>query len=313
MPANLGPEFLAAEEEFRRAESVAERIAALEKMYATLPKHKGTEKLQADIRRRLSQLRKENQKKGPARAAPFYQIEREGIGQVALLGPPNSGKSSLLRAMTHAEPQVAPYPFTTHAPAPGMAQFEDVQIQLVDLPPLAPEWVEPWVAQVLRRADRTVMVVAADDPDDLSEIEFLERQLQEWKQPLPRLMVVNKVDQPGGRDNFEVLAELYAGRYECLPVSAKTGEGLDRLAKRLFELLDVVRVYTKAPGKKPDLTAPYVLKRGATVLEAARHVHKDFAEHLKLARLYRRGQMEEGLPVSRDHAVEDGDILEFHA
>ncbi len=215
--------------------------------------------------------------------------------------------------MTNAQPEVAPYPFTTHAPTPGMAQFEDEQIQLVDLPPLAPDWVEPWVAQVLRRADQTVLVVAADDPDDLAEIEFLEKQLAEWKVPLPRLMVVNKVDQPDGRENFGVLAELYAGKYECLPVSAVTGEGLDRLARRLFELLDVVRVYTKAPGKKPDLTAPYVLKRGSTVLDAARHVHKDFAEHLKLARLYRRDRPDEGLPAGRDHVVEDGDILEFHA
>jgi ribosome-interacting GTPase 1 len=313
MPANLGPEYLAAEEEFRRAETVPERIAALEKMYATLPKHKGTEKLQADIRRKLSQLRKENQKKGPARATPFYLIEKEGIGQIALLGPPNSGKSSLLRAMTHAQPDVEPYPFTTHSPTPGMAQFEDVQFQLIDLPPLAPEWVEPWVAQVLRRADRSLLFVAADDPDDLAEIDFLEQQLAEWKLPLPRLMVVNKVDQPGGRDNFQVLAELYGGRYECLPVSAATGEGLDRLARRCFELLDVVRVYTKAPGKKPDLAAPYVLRRGATVLDAARHVHKDFAERLRLARLYRRDRPEDGIPVSRDHPVEDGDILEFHA
>lgn len=313
MPANLGPDYLAAEEEFRRAETVPERIAALEKMYAVLPKHKGTEKLQADIRRKLSQLRKENQKKGPARATPFYLIQKEGIGQIALLGPPNSGKSSLLRAMTNAEPDVEPFPFTTHAPTPGMAQFEDVQFQLIDLPPLAPEWVEPWVAQVLRRADRTLLVVAADDPDDLAEIDFLEHQLEEWKLARPQLMVVNKIDQPGGADNFGVLAELYEGKYECLPISAETGEGLDRLARRCFELLDVVRVYTKAPGKKPDLTAPYVLKRGSTVLDAARHVHKDFAERLKLARLFRRDRLEEGLPVSRDHVVEDGDILEFHA
>lgn len=313
MPANLGPEYLAAEEEFRRAETIPERIAALEKMYAVLPKHKGTEKLQADIRRRLSQLRKENQKKGPARAAPFYLIPREGIGQIALLGPPNSGKSSLLGALTHARPEVAPYPFTTHSPTPGMAQFEDVQIQLVDLPPLAPEWVEPWVAQVLRRADQTLLVVGADDPDDLSEIEFVERQLEAWKLPRPRLMAVNRVDAPEGMDNFRVLAELYDGRYECLPVSAQTGEGLQPLLRRCFELLDVVRVYTKAPGRKPDLDAPYVLKRGSTVLDAARHVHRDFAEHLKLARLYRRDRLEEGLPVSRDHVLEDGDVLEFHA
>jgi ribosome-interacting GTPase 1 len=312
MPANLGPEYLAAEDEYRRAETLPGRIAALEKMYATLPKHKGTEKLQADIRRKLSQLR-ENQKKGPARATPFYVIPREGIGQIALAGPPNSGKSSLLRALTHAQPDVEPYPFTTHSPTPGMARFEDVQFQLIDLPPLAPEWVEPWVAQVLRRADHTLLIVAANDPADLDEIEFLEQQFSSWKLPPPRLMAVNKIDEPGGLDNFQVLAELYAGKYECLPVSAVTGEGLDRLTRRCFDLLDVVRVYTKAPGKKPDLNAPYVLPRGATVLDAARHVHKDFAERLKLARLYRPNRLEEGWPVGKDHIVEDGDILEFHA
>lgn len=313
MPANLGPEYLAAEQEYRNADSVEARIAALEKMYAALPKHKGTEKLQAEIRRRLSQARKESQKRGPARATPFYLVPKEGIGQIALVGPPNSGKSSLLGALTHARPEVAPYPYTTHAPAPGMALFEDVQIQLVDLPPLAREWLEPWLAQTLRRAGRTVLVVSAGDPDDLGEIEFIEDQLAAWKLEPPRLMVVTGIDRPDGRENFLALEDLYRARYECLPVSAVTGEGLERFLRRCFEILDVVRVYTKAPGKKPDLAAPYVLPRGATVIDAARHVHKDFAEHMKLTRLFRRECPDEGLPVGRDHRVQDGDILEFHA
>lgn len=312
MPANLGPDYLAAEQEFRQAETPFERIAALERMYAALPKHKGTEKLQADLKRRLSQARKDGQKKGASHAPPFYLVPREGAGQIALVGPANSGKSSLVCALTHARPEVAPYPYTTRAPLPGMMSFEDVQIQLLDLPPIAADYTEPWMPQALVRADECVLVVDVDDPDDLSEIEYVEAMLSEWKLRMPRLMLANKMDQEGSQGNLEALEDLYGERYEFLPVSAETGEGLPAFARRAFELLDVVRVYTKAPGKKAELGAPYVLKRGSTVLDAARHVHKDFAEQLKFARLFHKSGGLDGLPVERSHLVEDGDILEFH-
>jgi small GTP-binding protein len=312
MPANLGPEYLAAEQELRGAETAGERIEALEKMYAALPKHKGTEKLQADLRRRLSQARKDSQKKGASHAPPFYMVPKEGAGQVALIGPANSGKSSLVCALTHARPEVAPYRFTTRAPMPGMMAFEDAQIQLLDTPPIAEEFTEEWMPQVLRRADLSVLVVDVDDPDDLSEIEWVEKEMEEWKLAMPRLMVTNKMDQEGSAGDYEVLAELYEERYELLGVSAATGEGLEKFARRVFEMLDVVRVYTKAPGKRAAMGAPYVLKRGATVMDAARHVHKDFAEQLKFARLYHKTGGLDGLPVERHHVLEDGDILEFH-
>jgi len=312
MPANLGPEYLAAEEEHRRAQTAAERIAALEKMYATLPKHKGTEKMQADIRRRLSQARKESQKKGASHAVPFYFIPREGAGQVALVGPANSGKSSLVRALTHALPEVAAYPFTTRLPTPGMMAFENVQIQLVDIPPVSADFTEPWLAQVIRNANASILVVDVNDPGSLEGIELVETSLREWRLPPPGLLVGNKIDQPGGEDNFAALADLYQDRYRSAPVSTATGRGLPGFAYAVFDLLELVRVYTKVRGKKPDLSAPYVLKRGATVLDAARHVHKDFAEHLKFARLFHRFGEHDGLMVDRRHVVQDEDILEFH-
>jgi len=312
MPANLGPDYLAAEKEYRQAESTVERIAALERMYAALPKHKGTEKLQADLKRRLSQARKDGQKKGASHTPPFYLIPREGAGQVALAGPANSGKSSLVCALTHARPEVAPYPYTTRVPSPGMMRYENVQIQLLDMPPIGVEFTELWMPQALRTADECVMVVDVDDPDDLSEIDYVEQKLAEWKIRPPRLLLANKMDQPDSEGNFEALEDLYRGKYECIPVSAQTGQGLDRFARRMFELLAVVRVYTKAPGKKAELEAPYVLKRGATVLDAARLVHKDFAEQLKLARLFHKNGGRDGLPIERHHVVEDEDILEFH-
>jgi small GTP-binding protein len=312
MPANLGPEYLEAEQHYRQAESVFERIAALERMYAALPKHKGTEKMQAELRRRLSAERKEGQKKGAVHGRPFYLIDPEGAGQVALLGPPNSGKSSLLRRLTNATPEVAPFPFTTRAPSPGMMKHRNVAIQLLDLPPAAAEFTEPWMGEALRHADRTVLVVDVTDPADLEEIEFIESCLPKWRVPPPELLAANKCDLPGGLETFAVLEDLYGARYRCLPVSAETGEGLDRFAEEVFGLLHVVRVYTKAPGQPIEFDTPYTLPEGATVLDAARRVHKDFAEQLKYARLFHPQHPRDGRMVDKHHVLEDEDILEFH-
>jgi ribosome-interacting GTPase 1 len=312
MPANLGPDYLAAEQEYRHAETTRDKIAALEKMFATLPKHKGTEKMQADIKRKLSQARKESQKKGASHAPPFYLIPKEGAGQVVLLGPPNSGKSSLVAALTHARPEVADYPFTTRLPMPGMMHFENVQIQLVDLPPVSEEFSEVWMPQTVRAADAGVLVLDVNDPALLDSVEFIEARLVEWRAKRPALLAGSKVDAPGGWDNLRALDDLYSGRYRVVGFSTRTAEGLDGLARAVFEMLELVRVYTKAPGKKADLSAPYVLRRGETVLDAARHVHRDFAEHLKFARLYHKDGGLEGLLVDRHHPVQDEDVLEFH-
>lgn len=312
MPANLTPDYLAAEREYKSAQSHTERVAALERMLATVPKHKGTEKLQADLKRRLSQARKESAKKGAAHSTPFYLVDKEGAGQVALLGPPNAGKSQLLSALTHARPEVADYPFTTRFPSPGMMSYEDVQIQLVDLPPLSAEFMEPWLPQAVRRADVALLLVSLEDPAVLDEIEFIVQTVDRHRIPAPRLLIANKLDLVGAEDTFAALEDLYRDRFTCLAVSAATGLNLDRLARALFDLLRIVRVYTKAPGKKADLISPFVLRRGQTVLDAARLVHKDFAEHLKFARLFRPGGARDGLLVERTHVVEDRDILEFH-
>ncbi len=312
MPANLTPDYLAAEREFKSAQTQAEKIAALERMLAAIPKHKGTEKLQADLKRKLSQARKESSRKGAAHSTPFYLVEKEGAGQVALVGPPNAGKSQLVAALTHARPEVADYPFTTRLPLPGMMTFENVQIQLVDLPPVAPEFLEPWWPQVVRRADAAVLVVGLDSPAVLDEIEFVLRTLEQGRMAPPRLIAANKLDLPGAAGSFTALEDLYRDQFPCVAISAATGQNLDRFARAVFDLLGIVRVYTKAPGKKADLAAPFLLRRGQTVLDAARLVHKDFAEHLKFARLFRPEGGQDGLAVERTHVVEDEDILEFH-
>lgn len=313
MPANLTPDYLAAEQDYKRAQTHLEKIQALEQMMATLPRHKGTEKLQADIRRRLSQERKEAQQKSHGlHAPPFYLVKKEGAGQVALVGPPNAGKSQLVCALTHARPEVAEFPFTTRTPAPGMMLHEDVSIQLLDLPPVSPDFMEPWMPQAVRAATLTVLVVDPSDAGVLDEIEFALRTLDQWRVPPPALLVANKLDLPGAPANFEALRELYGARLPCLGLSALASTGLGAFARAVFEALNVVRFYSKPPGKPPDLTIPYILHRGETVQAAAARVHRDLAEHLRYARLFHKNGGHDGLMVERSHVVEDGDILEFH-
>ena len=320
MPANLTPEYMSAEQDYKSARSHSEKLAALERMLATVPKHKGTEKLQADIKHRLSQERKEAQKKGATRSTPFYLVEKEGAGQVVLVGPPNSGKSQLVASMTHARPEVADYPFTTRVPIPGMMPFEDVQIQLVDLPAMSRDFMEPWLPQVIRGATAGVLVVDLGDADVLDEIGFIEALLEERRLARPKMLAANKLDLEGAADTFSALEELYGGRYRVLAISAAEGLNLDRFRREVFDMLELVRVYTKPPGKKIELTIPFVLHRGQSVIDAARLVHKDFAENLKFARLYRAQgpgmpgsySAPQGMMVERSHLVEDGDILELH-
>ncbi|HYW46092.1 MAG TPA: GTPase [Bryobacteraceae bacterium] len=312
MPANLTPDYLAAEQAYKHAGTQSEKIAALEEMLATLPKHKGTEKIQADLRKRLSQARKESQKKGGVHAAPAYLIRREGAGQVVLIGPPNSGKSQLVCRLTHARPEVAEYPFTTRLPTPGMMLYENVPIQLVDTPPMSAEFMEPWMAQVIRPAHMSVLVVDPGDPGVLEETEFILETLDAWHVAPPKLLAGNKLDRPGGAEDFSALEALYGQRLPCVGVSAAVGTGLEAFGREVFRLLDVVRFYSKAPGRKPDLDVPYVIRRGHTVQDAAAQVHRDFAEHLKYARLFRKSHDHDGLMVERTHVVEDEDVLEFH-
>ncbi|MBI2972234.1 MAG: TGS domain-containing protein [Armatimonadetes bacterium] len=322
MPANLTPDYLAADKKFKAAATPQDKLAALEEMLATIPKHKGTEKMQADLKRRIAKLRDEMQRrKGAARGKPFYHVDKEGAGQVVLIGAPNVGKSMLLRALSHAEPEVADYPFTTRVPLPGMVEFEDVQVQLVDLPPITVEFREGWLYGIIRTADVAALVVDLSSEDLLSQTETVLSLLSEANIRLVRspgqpgekraVVIANKLDVLGAGGRLERFRE-FIGELAVIPVSAAAGTGLDGLRQVMFDLLHVIRVYSKPPGKKADRGTPFILRRGATVLDAAEAIHKDFVEKLKYARLWGREHYQ-GQMVGRDHVLEDGDIIEIHA
>jgi len=315
MPANLTPQYKEAEQRFRQAAGHEEKILALKEMLALLPKHKGTEKIQADLRRRLAKLEDqtaEARRSGPQRFDPGH-VPREGAGQWVLLGPPNAGKSALVRALTHAHPEVAPYPFTTRIPLPGMMPFEDVQVQLVDTPAVAAHHTEPYLANLVHSADGTLLVLDVASDDLEGAVPLLVALLDKARAaPKPVLAAGNKCDlDPDG--TFAEMARVALGPgIPFFSVSAEHGHGLEALRSRLFGELERIRIYAKEPGKKPDLARPFVLKRGATVHDLALSVHKEIAERLKFARVWGHVRFD-GQQVDRDHPLSDRDVVELHA
>jgi hypothetical protein len=326
MPTNLPPEYFNAEERYKEAATPQEKITRLEELISTVPKHKGTDKLRADLRKRLSKLKTSaDSKKGASRHSSVFAIEKEGAGQVAIVGPPNAGKSSLVTAMTNASPEIAPAPFTTWTPTPGMMIYKYVQIQLIDTPPLHESYVEPAFMDMLRRCDSLLLLLdlQTDPPADyeaslalLSENHILPLQEKNKDEFDPRIRykefiyAINKYDDEEEEEVWQIVQELMGDAPPMLPVSAKTGHNLDLLGRTIFERLELMRVFSKPPGAEPDLTTPFVLVKGSTVEEFAEKVHRDFYEQLKSARIWGSGSFD-GQIVSRDHVLRDGDIIEL--
>jgi len=261
-------------------------------------------------------------KKGPRRK-DIFRIDREGAGQVVMVGPPNSGKSSLLRAMTKAEPEIAEYPFTTRVPLPGMVQWENVQVQLVDMPPVTPETAQSWMWAIMRLSDGLLVVLSLGDDGLLDEAEdllaFMEENNVKISNQAERafnekraICAATKCDLPDARERLELLREVIGKYMQIVPCSAVTGEGLDQLgAVMFFDLLGKIRVYTRPPGKKVDYSQPFVLDKGTTVIDAAREIHKEIAANLKYARVWGKGVFE-GQMVPREHVLHDGDVVVFY-
>ncbi len=389
MPANLPPEAQAKLAKYSDAKTIEEKIQALEEFLSAVPKHKGTENLRLWAKRRLAELREELEvrKKKKVGGGPRIFIEKAGAAQAVILGPPNSGKSSLLAALTNAKPEIAPYPFTTMLPTPGMLEFEDIQFQLVDTPPLLldqPESpVNNRVVGLARNADALIIVIGLDDPgapsilarlidfledrgivitrrkgivrikkdrsvtgirlvshgrmigfteDDLRKLlssyriynaiveiegevtlEDVEDAIFTTRTYKPAIIVLNKADSPGAREVYRKIKKIIP---EGVPVIIadslhKRGD-LDKIGRILFDLLGIIRIYTKQPNKEPDPN-PLILRKGATVLDAAKRIHKDLARKFKYAKIWGPSAKYPGQRVGGEHELKDKDIVEIHA
>ncbi len=325
VPANLTPEYEKADRRYRQAGTDAEKLDALQEMLRAIPKHKGTDHMQGDLKRRISQIRKDIVKKGSGKGFDQFHIPKSGAGQVVLIGLPNTGKSQLVATSTNAPVKVAEYPYTTALPAPGMWPYEDVQIQLVDTPPITPEHVPPGLMGTINFADIIAIVIDVSS-EPLEQIDetfsvLTERNLELTSLPCNQLdpenhhqrsaiLVINKSDlvSPG---DIEALRELYTGPLEIIPVSATTGEGLDALGSRLWEMLSVIRVYTKEPGKPVDKTNPYTLTVGSTIADLAADIHRDLPGKMKFARIWGEEHFD-GQRAHRSEPLHDKDVVEIH-
>jgi ribosome-interacting GTPase 1 len=331
MAANLTPQYLEAEAEYKKAQTAEERLACLKKMYSLLPKHKASEKLQADLKTKISEAKEEvdRDRKSPKKTGVSYKIPRQGAGQYVILGAPNGGNSRLLTRLTRAAPEVAPYPFTTHEPHAGMMDWQDARVQLIDTPPITADYLEGYLPGMIQAADAAILMVDLGDDDGPFAAETVIERLAKTKtnlvgnstsvsptaepgQPSTKsLVVANKIDLPGAVGRLEIVREMFASRFPLHVISAEHGTGLEELRDAIYKFLNVIRVYTKQPGKPPDLTSPFTCPSGSTLVEMAALVHRDFAANLKSARIWGTG-VYDGQSVKRDHVMHDKDVVELH-
>lgn len=328
MPANLPPQYFETEKKLKTARTPQEKVKILEELLSIVPKHKGTEKLQALLKTKIAKLRSSTQKRpAVARHGPSYVIDKSGAGQIAVVGPPNAGKSMLIKSLTGAEPEVGDYPFTTRISSPYMMKFENIQIQLVDTPPVSVDFMETGIAELIKNADGVICVVDAGAADAASSLESFLLKLKEKKIELvsestaippesqsfvkKAIIVANKCDHTGAEENLADVRLFFEDRFTVLPVSAAQGDGLGELKRKIITLLDIIRVYSKIPGKKADFDEPFTLKKGSTVLDMAHAVHKDFVQNFRYARIWKKNAYQ-GQMVNREQVLEDEDIVELH-
>ena len=387
MPANLPAEARAKWIKVMEARTPEEKIKALEEFLSAVPKHKGTANLRLWATRRLAELREEIEIRRRKRAGrgPRFFIEKEGAAQVIVVGPANTGKSSIVSILTGAKTKIADYPYSTIEPVPGMYKFKDVLFQLIDTPPLSPgsrSGLNSRVIGLIRNADAIMIILDINDdptddferiydelnshgillhkprgrviierqrsgklgirvalmgrlldctPDDIRKLlesyrinnalvkiygdvtlDDVEQAVFESRLYKPSIIVINKAD-------LDLKKAITKGRLlkkmnPDIPVivaSAKWRKGFEKLGEILFNELELIRIYTKQPnGQVSD--KPLILKKGSTVLDVAKSIHKKFVENFLYAKIWGPSAKYPGERVGLDHVLHDGDIVEIH-
>ncbi len=307
MPANLPPQYFTLSAKLKEAKTLEEKISILEKMLAICPKHKGTEKVQRDLKTRIAKLKRQIQPKKKGKKELIYIVKKEGAGQVAISGPPNSGKSTLLNSLTNANIKTAAYPFTTTLPQPAMMPYEDILIQLIDTPPLTKNFCPGWLKEILKNADTILAVFDSSKKD-------LKKEIEEFKEILENLKIENKKTIFIGNKIDLITKEKID---EILPlldkkISVLKKIGLEDLKRKIFETLEIVRIYSKKPNRKSDLENPFILRKGAKLIDLITEIHHDLAFKFKYARLFKRNTKTIKI-IGKDYVLEDGDIVEIHS
>ncbi len=329
MPANLTQQYLKAEQEYRQASTPEEELACLQAMLREIPKHKGTDHLQAQLKSKIAKAKKEMQaEKKAGKKGRGVRIPRQGAGTAVIIGGPNAGKSQLLATLTRATPEIAPYPFTTHQPLPGMMPWQDVMVQLIDTPPITADYLESYMYGLVRSAELVLLLVDLGADSGIEQCQDVVDRMAQTKTRLGAktylseddvglsytrtILAPNKIDLPGASERLELLHELCRLEFEEYVISAKTGAGLEPLRDAIYAAMDVLRVYTKLPNtKEPDRDRPFTVRRGSCLLDLAGQVHKDYLEGLKFARVW-GSAVHDATVVKGDYVLHDQDVVELH-
>jgi hypothetical protein len=304
MPANLPPQFFELQRKLNQTKDIQEKIEILQEMLAICPKHKGTERVQEEIKKKIAKLKRVQPKK--IKREEIYFVKKEGAGQVLILGPPNSGKTSLINLLCNTNFKVGDYPFTTQLPTPGMLKYENVLIQIVDTPPLTKDFKPGWLKNLARQADSILVLIDLEN-DPENQLKEIEEILSEWKIEKEKIFVVgNKIDSEKGRGNFEKLKK----SFEIFGISTKEKIGIEELKRKIFESLKIIRVYPKEPKKEVDFENPFVLKKGTKLLDFVKEINEEWVKKFKGARLYEKN-LKNFKIVGKYYELRDGDIIEI--
>ncbi len=277
MATNQGFDFQKAEEHYREANGPSEQLKALQKMLKTAPKHKSSEKLNASIKERIAKLKTSIERQGKAGSKGYSPtIKKEGAAQICLIGKTNSGKSTLLNALTGTNAEVAGYEFTTKKPEIGIMDYHGIKIQVVELPAVVKNYegsvMGPTYLGIVKQSDLMVMMF-----DTVEDKNFLDKELAEVK---TKRAIYNN-------------------------------ENVDDFKDSIWKKLSVMKIYTKQPGREKDLP-PVAFKKGSTLKDVAKKVHKDFLKSFKYAKVYGLSAKFEGQMVGLDHVLKDDDVVELH-
>ncbi|HZX12273.1 MAG TPA: GTPase [Candidatus Nanoarchaeia archaeon] len=306
MPINANYEYTEAEKKVAEAKTPQEKIRALENLLSASPSHKGAEKLRQEIKQKISKLRLKLEKEQAKKGGRFsVAIKKEGAAQVVLVGLPNAGKSWILRKFTNAKTKVAEYEFTTKMPELGVMDVGGVKIQMVELPAIFEGFADaekgPSFFGIARAADLVVIIVDGTRECE-ADVRMIEAEFEKALIPLEKL----KEKQGSGRPCLVVVNKVMKSFKCSYPVC-----GIDELKHAVWSMLGLMWVRTKMPRKKPDWP-PVALRKGDSVRDLAAHVHKDFVERFRFARIWGKSVRHEGANVGLDHVLAEGDIVEVH-
>jgi len=299
MPINASYEFSNAEKQFYSAQTDEEKLLALEEMLRTMPKHKGAENLRANLRARYKKL-KEKLEARKKKTGKKFSIKK-GEMQVTLVGLTNSGKSSILKALTNANPEIASYGFTTKEPQVGILNYENCQIQIVDLPPIGSENFD---TGIINTSDTALIVV-----EKIHEIPEVEKVLTKFRGK--RIVVFNKIDLYDEDTKRKINETLKSKKYNFVTISCKTGENLDELKEKIFKSFDKIRVYTKSPDEKNPDNEPIIMPPDSTIEDVAKIIFKGKIDIIKKIRIWGPSSKFSGQEVGLKHHLKDKDIVEF--